>query len=104
MDAVAKPAGTHARQVIQFTGLTLVIVAVAVCLGWFISGAVVRAAGATWFMEGWIALGACAGFLFTAFKTRRGRVVEHVGLILFAITMAAYPLVDELSGRSFQGY
>lgn len=104
METTAKPAPNLPLLAGVYSAVTLGLVALAVTIGWFVSGAAARAANAIWFAEGWIALGAFAGFLFTALKTRRGRIAEWVSAAVLGAVLLAFPLLDPISGRSFLGY
>ena len=105
MHAEVKPTPKQATVIAIHTALALACAAVMIALGWFVAGgAQTRANAGTWLAEGWLALGAFAGFLATGFLTRRGRIVEWAGIFCWLAMLAAFPLVRELSGRTFWPY
>ena len=105
MHAEAKPSPKQAAVVAIHTALVLVCAAAVVALGWFVAGgAQTRATNGAWLAEGWLGLGAFAGFLASAFLTRRGRIVEWAGIFCWLAVLAAFPMIHELSGRAFWPY
>ena len=105
MHAQHKPATKESTKIVFHTVLALACAALLVALGWFVAGgAQARATNGAWLAEGWLALGAFAGFLTTAFLTRKGRIVEWAGIFCWLAVLAAFPIVHELSGRTFWPY
>jgi phosphate transport system permease protein len=89
-------------EVALHAALAIGLAAVSVALGWFVAGGQMhRAESGNWFLEGWLGLGALLSALLTSFVTRRGRTAEWAAGAAWLVALAAFPLLQQLSGGSF---